>query len=96
MAADWQTVSKRLYTPEGKREGGQAHSLNMLLHLFVLSMCVCVCANRCIVLLFVFFFPLTCLSVCYVSVANPTMVADNGDAVREAVSTEVKSYGCQW
>lgn len=40
MAADWQTVSKRLYTPEGKREGGQAHSLNMLLHLFVLSMCV--------------------------------------------------------
>lgn len=62
-------------------------------------MCVCVCVLIVVLYCYLylyFFFSLTCLSVCYVSVANPTMVADNSDAVREAVSTEVKSYGCQW
>lgn len=42
---------------------------------------------------------LTCLFMCYVCAACPIVVgweSDSSDAVREAVSTEVKSYGCQW
>lgn len=90
MAADWQTVSKRLYTPEEREKEREE---------FV---CAFVCVYMCVLyiwVLIVFFHLLTCLFMCYVCADYPSMVgweSDNSDAVREAVSTEVKSYGCQW
>lgn len=78
MAADWQTVSKRLYAPEERGEGGQI----CLCGIYT----VCVRAFNCI-------FSLTHLFMRHVCPTTVGWESDNSDAVREAVSAEVKSYG---
>lgn len=70
--------------------------MNVILHLFVLSLYMYV-----LIIVFCCYlnFSLPHLSMCYICDNHPTVVgweSDNSDAVREAVSAEVKSYGCQW
>lgn len=89
MAADWQTVSKRPHIPE---ERGRERIDRQA----AICVCACVCACAVHLGLIVFFYLLTCLFMYSVWPNIVGWESDSSDAVREAVSTEVKSYGCQW